>query len=156
MKKIVSVFMAVAMLIGMGNMNVFAAEEVSATSQVEDVRPYGSLSGYGSAWNDDGSYGKSFNVNVKGTNWTSAGVTLKISDFAPNVRVDVIIKYGNKVMYQASSTTVDYLSMSNTNQSKWSSITIAPGYTGNYTVTYRIHTTDGGAPSHGRVMCWIY
>lgn len=159
MKKCLSLLLALTMLFSLtATQHAFAADsapspEVTLSSEDNEIRPMGSLSGYGNYWYNSGStpYGH-FTVNVTGIAWTSAQLTLKIENFASNVliRIDVYNSDGKKVY----DTFPNYISMSNTDN--WKNIKFTPGKTGTYKVYYSIYTTDNSTPSSGRINCWIY
>lgn len=161
MKKLISVFLTLVMVLSLGVLQVaFAAEidiprdSTTALDNDAEIRPMGSLSGYGSTWYSAGNSATgSFTVPVKGVAWATAQATLKIESFdsATCVRVSLYSPSG-VCLYDTLSWSGGYLTMSEPEVKK----TFTPGATGNYTVKYEICKMDGTAPSSGRIMCWIY
>ena len=162
MKKFLSFFFALVMVLSLGTTQVaFAAEVEPVQEKISvsnndnmEIQPRGSLNGYGADWYSAGNKPTGeFTVPVKGIAWTTAQATLKIESFDSTTCVRVWLYSPSGVcLYDTMSWNGGYLSMSQPEAKK----KFAPGSTGNYTVKYELLKMDGTAPSSGRIMCWIY
>ena len=125
-----------------------------ATDDVSEIRPYGTLSGYGATWYTAGnSRTGSFYVNVTGTAWVTASTTLEINSFDSETRVRVkLYNPSNTLVYDTISWSGGYLSMADPKVVD----SFSPGMVGQYRVEYEVLTFGTTAPSSGRIMCWIY
>lgn len=164
MKRHLGILMALAMIFTCFNgTTAFAAESeiidvpetvVSETDDNEIV-PYGALSGYGWGWHGaDDELSGNFYVDVKGTSWVSAQITVNIEEFASNVRVIVELYRPDGSMAWSSSDKGQYITMAN--KDDWHNIKFWNAPTGTYRVHYLVVTDNGTKPSSGRINCWIY
>lgn len=141
----------------------FAAENTDATSNPVIVESSedspmlaGTLSGYGSVWHNasDPTSGN-FYVNVTGSSWVTAQLTLNIENFGPNDAVAVqVFKPNGTLAYGTLDNSGDYITMAN--KDNWHNISFYGGATGQYRVHYSIINWYGNTPSSGRINCWIY
>lgn len=172
MKRHFSILMALVMLFScLCGTSAFAAESatsaeatVSPQSADSEIRPIGSLSGYGSHWYNSGEpVTGSFTVEVTGSWWIDAQLTVNIDSFTDNTAVTIIVyrpdgtqawssmENGNNYGYAGDITMA--------NRDDWHNIKFGDGEVGTYTVEYYIQNTDDllfSYPSSGRINCWIY
>lgn len=163
MKRHLSIIMALAMaLTCLFGTTAFAAEldpvVGSAVAEVSDnqIKPCGSLKGYGSIWHNAGkSTTGDFYVDVSGSSWSTAQLTLKIENFGPDDAVAIQVYRPNGTFAWGTLENVgDYITMENTNN--WHNIVFANGKTGRYRIHYSIINWNGDTPGSGRINCWIY
>lgn len=126
--------------------------DVSCETTNEDIVPYGSLSGYGGRWNDQGSFGAYFVVNVKGIAWPTAQTTFTIEEFPKGTVVRMTLGKDGNALY------TDVLTMGS--KESVTNVKFSPGALGEYNVSYDLRDwpgkQSGAQPPAGRVLCWIY
>lgn len=132
--------------------SVETTRDVSSENVNEEITPFGVLSGYGARWNDEGSLGAYFEVNVKGLPWSTAQTTFTIENFPLETVVKISLGKDGHVLY-TDALTMGY-------RETVTNAKFAPGDIGRYDVAYEILDwvgKEGGLPPPaGRVLCWIY
>lgn len=90
-------------------------------------------------------------MDVTGTPWVSAQITLSIEDFGSNDRAYLVVyKPDGSVAWKCSS----YITVSNS--SSFQNLKFNGASTGKYRVEYTLSNTAGGTVGSGRINCWIY
>ena len=162
MKKSLGIILSLVMVFTMAfGTTAFAAENPTTDVGTEitddgETMVTGAISGYGSVWHNasDPTTGD-FYVNVTGSYWPTAQLTLNIENFGSNDAVAVQVFKPNGVLaYGTLDNAGDYITMAN--KDNWHNITYANGMTGTYRVHYSIINWNGNTPSSGRINCWIY
>ncbi len=156
MKKHLSIILSLVIVLTMAfSTTAFAAEKTSTPAK-NPVISNGAVGGYGTVWHNYGaSTTGNFYVNVTGSYWPTAQITLSIENFGSNDAVAVqVFKPDGSLAYGTLDNAGDYITMANADN--WHNITYADGVTGTYRVHYSITNWNGDTPSSGRINCWIY